>query len=972
MKKQLLILLAALSITSATTATALVKPVAETAEQNPVAVHYNFTDTMEGTAFKAPASNYGWKVTKGALSPDNALTENNQIGYLAQAIALNENKYISMDFYATSCPFDIMLLPYAETVNPWSKDGVGVHCMAGGWLRLDTYIDANEGWLADYTGIGSGADGYAHKLEIISDGTNLTFKVDGADAFAGTTVAIPADSVQLVLRAAKGSYIDNLYIADSQPTEVTATELDFTDKLDLSDFTAMALDGWTGGNGKYHPVQEGGLYNASATKYNKLLDLTGKQYISFDFYSTAATFDVGLLDGNSENLWGNGLFIHMPFSDGTIGINNYVDCTQGTYYDGLSINVVDGQAHTLEIFVENGKVSYALDGNPMIGNGGTTQFNAPADTAYLVFRAVGTESYIDNLYVGESAPAVKGFDFESSCDGNAFTAWESSGWNVVDGGFTAKSNWGCTQMLTPLDLTKNQDITFDVYLSSADADKQFNVGFFPDANPENAHTPNAGVTYSLGSTLFLGSSFDRNNWIADVSATLYNDTWHSVKISVENAKLSIAVDGVEYDTLTADIPGGTAYLLLQSTNTANVLDNLAFEAKKTPYDDVFEKYGSGKGWGYADEKLFPNEAWSVINTVETLDVSKNQEIEFDVYLSSDDTDKQFNVGFFASKVEEDNVDADTGLTFSFGETIWVSTNFGRGAWASECVKNYFDGQVHHVSLKLINKAITLTVDGELLYFLTNENAYTPTLTEDNVYLLLQSAGTETYIQNYTVEEITVYTVTFKNADGTVLQTLTVEEGEMPMYTGVIPEKATDEQYIYTFKGWDKEVVTATEDAVYTAQYDATEITYTVTFKNWDGTVLQTGTVVKGATPEYAGATPEKAADDEYTYTFKGWDQEISAVTGDVEYTAQFEATKIPVEDSSSESTAPEDSSSESATPEDSDTDTAISGESSSVKDSSVTSEEPSSGCGSVAGLALAPVSMIALAVIMKKRKGERE
>ena len=551
-------------------------PAGTTAQAASVAVNYNFTDTMEGAAFKAPASNYGWKVTKGALSPDNAMTENNQIGYLAQAIALNENKYISMDFYATNCPFDIMLLPYAETVNPWSKDGVGVHCMAGGWLRLDTYIDANEGWLADYTGIGSGADGYAHKLEIISDGTNLTFKVDGADAFAGTTVAIPADSVQLVLRAAKGSYIDNLYIADSQPIEVTATELDFTDKLDLSDFTAMALDGWTGGNGKYHPVQEGGLYNASATKYNKLLDLTGKQYISFDFYSTAATFDVGLLDGNSENLWGNGLFIHMPFSDGTIGINNYVDCTQGTYYDGLSINVVDGQAHTLEIFVENGKVSYALDGNLMTGNGGTTQFDAPADTAYLVFRAVGTASYIDNLYVGESAPAVKGFDFESSCDGNAFTAWESEGWNVVDGGFTAKSNWACTQMLTPLDLTKNQDITFDVYLSSADAEKQFNVGFFPDANPENAHTPNAGVTYSLGSTLFLGSSFDRNHWIADVGAVLYNDTWHSVKISVENAKLSIAVDGVAYDALTADIPAETAYLLLQSTNTANVLDNLAF------------------------------------------------------------------------------------------------------------------------------------------------------------------------------------------------------------------------------------------------------------------------------------------------------------------------------------------------------------------------------------------------------------
>ena len=42
------------------------------------------------------------------------------------------------------------------------------------------------------TGIGNGVDGYAHKLEITSDGTNLTFKVDGMDAFTSVTVAIPA------------------------------------------------------------------------------------------------------------------------------------------------------------------------------------------------------------------------------------------------------------------------------------------------------------------------------------------------------------------------------------------------------------------------------------------------------------------------------------------------------------------------------------------------------------------------------------------------------------------------------------------------------------------------------------------------------------------------------------------------------------------------------------------------------------
>ena len=44
----------------------------------------------------------------------------------------------------------------------------------------------------------------------------------------------------------------------------------------------------------------------------------------------------------------------------------------------------------------------------------------------------------------------------------------------------------------------------------------------------------------------------------------------------------------------------------------------------------------------------------------------------------------------------------------------------------------------------------------------------------------------------------------------------------------------------------------------------------------------------GATPSYGG-TPYKSPDESNSYVFKGWDKEIVPVTGDVTYTALFDA-----------------------------------------------------------------------------------
>ena len=78
-----------------------------------------------------------------------------------------------------------------------------------------------------------------------------------------------------------------------------------------------------------------------------------------------------------------------------------------------------------------------------------------------------------------------------------------------------------------------------------------------------------------------------------------------------------------------------------------------------------------------------------------------------------------------------------------------------------------------------------------------------------------------------------YTITFVDYDGTELLVLTdVAENTVPEYTGETPTRTEDEEYTYTFSGWQSQggevfnfaqtLPAATEDATYTATYEATK------------------------------------------------------------------------------------------------------------------------------------------------------
>jgi uncharacterized repeat protein (TIGR02543 family) len=167
-----------------------------------------------------------------------------------------------------------------------------------------------------------------------------------------------------------------------------------------------------------------------------------------------------------------------------------------------------------------------------------------------------------------------------------------------------------------------------------------------------------------------------------------------------------------------------------------------------------------------------------------------------------------------------------------------------------------------------------------------------TTLESSQYNWNQSSGqltiglSETLLGNI---EITItanaqmFTIIFKNEDGTELQTSQVAYDETPVYNGATPAKESTAQYEYTFSGWNPTITPVTREATYTAQFTETLRTYYVLFADYDGTTLKEQYVEYGSSA-VAPADPER----DY-YTFTGWSEDFSNITGELLVAAQYKA-----------------------------------------------------------------------------------
>ena len=163
------------------------------------------------------------------------------------------------------------------------------------------------------------------------------------------------------------------------------------------------------------------------------------------------------------------------------------------------------------------------------------------------------------------------------------------------------------------------------------------------------------------------------------------------------------------------------------------------------------------------------------------------------------------------------------FTYTFaGWTPAITTVTGDATYTAT-----YTATVNEYTITFVNEDGTVLQSGKVAYGQTPAyTGETPTkaATAEFTYTfsgwtpeIASVTGDATYTATYD-EAVRLYTITFVNDDGTVLQTIEAAYGDTPVYTGETPTKASDGLHRYIFKGWDPEIATVTGDATYTATY----------------------------------------------------------------------------------------------------------------------------------------------------------
>jgi hypothetical protein len=173
--------------------------------------------------------------------------------------------------------------------------------------------------------------------------------------------------------------------------------------------------------------------------------------------------------------------------------------------------------------------------------------------------------------------------------------------------------------------------------------------------------------------------------------------------------------------------------------------------------------------------------------------------------------------------------ADAQYTYTFTgwspQLDWVSGNQAYYAQYESTLNqyeiNFYDWDGTLLQSSMVNYGEWPNYEGPALWR-DADAQYTYTFTGWSPELSVVT-GAQSYTAQYE-STLNQYEISFYNWDGTLLQSGMVTYGDMPVYTGETPMREADEQYTYTFSGWDPELSAVTGYTSYYAQYEATAIT----------------------------------------------------------------------------------------------------------------------------------------------------
>ncbi len=319
--------------------------------------------------------------------------------------------------------------------------------------------------------------------------------------------------------------------------------------------------------------------------------------------------------------------------------------------------------------------------------------------------------------------------------------------------------------------------------------------------------------------IYYWTDFGDNSW-PGVKMTADADNFIMTAEIPANAKGIVFTDGASSNTeqtvnITSGIADGAWWAIL------NTKDSTETSKYKVHAVHTYKLLGTMNNWTAAEAPEFvPHKASTKVEEYKLANVQLNENDEIKVYGSND---KWYPSGgsnnYTVTASGTYNVyfrpNADGGS--SWHENVFYVKN------VTPCTITWKDGDDKILKTDTVTYGETPAYTGETptktatdQYTYTFNNTWSPAITA--------ATGDATYTAQFD-STVNKYTITFKNDDGTELQSTDVEYGQTPAYTGATPTKAASVDYTYTFKGWSPEITTVSGSATYTAQFTATERKY---------------------------------------------------------------------------------------------------------------------------------------------------